>query len=255
MLLVGCQRVWRTTLAAPFLWATFVIVLLTLVAERHYATGGVSPLLRFVAAAATFSPLMAVLGAKRPQHWGWQWVVASLWAVLVWPAGQAALAGTGMDLFVAWKLFLLALVGMGLVNYLPTRYWSAAMLVAVGQLALLWEFLWPHQQQPIDHLPLAGLASFLAATVAAFLSHRWNAKNQESNTLESHTTRWLSFRDAFGLLWGLRILGRVNETAELKKWPMRLHWNGFQLEANTSPSETQLQELDDAFATLMRRFW
>ena len=142
ILVQAARRTWQTTLAGPCLWAISVTVFLTVLVDHQFdADSHGSALVRFALAAATFCPLMAVLGAKRPQHRGWQWVVASLWLVLVWPAGQAALAGVGLELFIAWKLFLLGLIALGVVNYLPTRHWLAALLVAAGQLALLWEFL------------------------------------------------------------------------------------------------------------------
>ena len=66
---------------------------------------------------------------------------------------------------------------------------------------------------------------------------------------------WLQFRDAYGAFWALRILGRVNETAELQQWPMRLEWQGFATTDDASPTELQLAEVEQCFETLLRRFW
>ena len=247
------RRVKATTLAAPVIWAMAACASLIWLAERHFANGDLSSsLLRFCVASATFCPLMTVLGAKRPQHRGWQWVVASLWLVLVWPAGQAALSNNGLHLFVAWKLFLLGLVAFGLVNYLPTRHWPAALLVAGGQLALLAEFLWPGDFIDPGMMMLAALTCFLAA---GGLACRTRSTFEAPFPLFADITeKWRRFRDAYGLLWGLRILGRLNETAALKDWPLRLEWRGLVCQGEKQPSTVQLEELNTAFATLLRRF-
>ena len=118
-----------TTLLPPMVWAVISGVSLAAIG----ALEGFQPVqtisrdaLRFAVTVGTFCPVMAVLGAKRPQDRGWQWIVLSLWAVAVWPAVQAALlpAGTVIDLFIVWKLFLVGLVVVGLLNYLPTQYWK-----------------------------------------------------------------------------------------------------------------------------------
>jgi len=69
--------------------------------------------------------------------------------------------------------------------------------------------------------------------------------------------RWLDFRDAYGALWALRILARINQTAEVQGWPMRLVWSGFtllQAKESSHPSEEQLEELRTTLSTLLRRF-
>jgi hypothetical protein len=49
---------------------------------------------------------------------------------------------------------------------------------------------------------------------------------------------WFDFRDAFGTLWGLRVVERFNDTARRSNWPVRLGWRGFEFETRTplSPS-------------------
>lgn len=252
------RRLRGTTLAAPCWWAIAVCGSLAIVAEWHFASGGaISATLRFAVAAGTFCPVMAVLGAKRPQHRGWQWVVASLWLVLVWPAGQAWLSRSELSLFVAWKLFLVGLVVVGLLNYLSTRNWFAALLVAGGQLALLTEFLWPESGFDLgEMMALAIVAFFIASLVVTIGSpppRSWGGASEPS--LAEYTQHWQTFRDSFGSLWGLRIQGRVNETAALRGWPFRLEWTGFQPTDAAAPTDEQLQELNEAWATLMRRFW
>lgn len=253
----GLRRLRGTTLVGPCWWAIAASTGLTILAERHFAGGGLtSPAVRFAVAAATFCPLMAVLGAKRPQHRGWQWVVASLWLVLVWPAGQAILSRSELSLFVAWKIFLVGLVLVGIANYVNTRNWAASLLVAAGQLALFAEFIWP--ESTFDNgqtLAVTIVCFFVASVVVAVRTKAANHGDELPASLAGRTAKWQAFRDSYGSLWGLRIQGRVNETAELRGWPFRLDWKGFECLDRADPTDMQLAELDDSWATLMRRFW
>ncbi len=89
----GLARCFRslegTTLRAPWYWTLAAVV----APGRGRVFRRAVPLsashVRYLAAVATFCPLMAVLGAKRPQDRPWQFVVLSLWIVLALPGLQA----------------------------------------------------------------------------------------------------------------------------------------------------------------------
>ena len=258
-----------TTLVAPGLWAILATVSLAMGVAMEGNPSGTSDeiglsALRFAAASTTLCPLVAVLGAKRPQHRAWQWVVLSLWIVVVWPAAQAVLSpvGTRVELFIAWKLFLDGLIGVGVLNYLPTRFRLAALLVAAGQTILLGEYLFDAPLLPQAWTTPVGLGFLLAAASVVVIQSRQETRrrlrNGEGNVepLDACNERWLSFRDAFGAFWALRILGRVNQTAEIRAWPLRLAWSGFLVEdaAAATPTREQLEQLQQTLDTLLRRF-
>lgn len=281
----GCLRLQGTTLTAPCLWALAAIVALACVpALDCYVEPAMPPInrsaLQFAAVALTFCPIMAVLGAKRPQHRGWQWVVFSLWIVIVWPAAQAVILPQGLyvELFIAWKLFLAGLISIGLMNYLPTRFASAALLTALGQIVLLDDYLGNFANIDSQWTLAVGLGCFTCAAILAsrpdlsaksFLrdtAQRVLAKEQRQtipddketgdlspHSLASSTIQWRRFRDAFGAFWSLRILGQINQNAEVRKWPMRLHWSGFIIQESL-PTDQQIAELEQQMATLLRRF-
>ena len=252
LLLSGWRRLRGTTLTAACAWAT--ISTLCLAGIAFLGPGPTA--IRFSLLATTFCPLMAVLGAKRPQDKGWQWVVASLWAVLVWPAGQAVLVRSeSLHLFVAWKLFLAGLILLGPLNYLPTRFWSASLLVALGQIVLLGEYLWQVPTESAAWLPSAAAACFAVAALIVGWSCRSRRRSEKNQgPLAAHTRRWRDFRDAYGAFWALRILGRVNQTAELCDWPLHLTWAGFEQSSEKEPTMEQLAEVDQTMSTLLRRF-
>ncbi len=254
--LYGVKK-WRgTTLAAPCVWVA--ISATCLAAFAFLQTGDADTLgmsvLRFVVAASTLTPVVAVLGAKRPQDRGWQWVVLTLWLIVSWPAMQALAnpAGPRLELFAAWKLFLLGLVAMGPLNYLATRQWFASLFIAAGQLILLSDFL-GFGRSSQWRLPTA-VGCFVIA--ALFVALR---KTTPINAfLPEQIARWLKLRDSFGAFWGLRIMQRVNETAALRDWPVQLAWSGFEsITDKQSPalSATQVAEIEQSLDTLLRRFF
>jgi hypothetical protein len=75
------------------------------------------------------------------------------------------------------------------------------------------------------------------------------------------TNRWLAFRNAWGAFWALRVLQRVNQTAELSDWPIRLQWSGF-VRVNEAPDAASNISLDapttaalnQSLDALLRRF-
>jgi hypothetical protein len=228
------RRVRGTTLTAPAAWCIAAALAIGLV-EFALAWGHVpessltASLWRYSAAVGAYCPLMAVLGAKRPQDRGWQWVVASLWLVLLVPAGQALASGAGnrLELFPAWRLLLATMSAMVLLNYLPTRRTLAAIAFAAGQICLMAPYL---MDAPIDRWPLlraTGLASILAAFPLASLCGRRTTTTLAKSPLEQDRERWLSFRDAWGAFWALRVMQRINQSAEHGVWPVRLRWDGF----------------------------
>jgi hypothetical protein len=275
-----------TTLVAPCLWA--ILSAFTIAVGDAWMRSNAAhqttfcfwqPVIQYVSACTSFCPVMAVLGAKRPQDGPWQWIVLSLWIVLVLPALQFILlpAGPRFELFAAWKIFLIGLMSLGLLNWLPTKYWLAGCCFCAGQLALFWETL---ARMPAIGPLLSGtsnlwgslgswlfFASFVLVTLISVLSTKGAPTDRP--TLEGPDNqgdlirlnrRWLEFRDRYGSFWGLRILQRVNQTAAICQWPVRLQWWGFEQLNRSDPiknltvTSTQISEIDRTLNNLLRRF-
>jgi hypothetical protein len=244
-----------TTLVPGGWWSVAAVAAIAGVEFLHAALGlGNSWLgpLRFCAAVLSFCPFVFVLGAKRPQHLAWNFVVLSLWGIVSLSA-LIALATQRSDRFVlgdarAWLLW--ALILMGLINYLPTRNRLAALLVALGQVALFATHL-PLLRgvELLAKLPAApAFALFLFAVAIAIVGRPTHNKNQ---MLAPFDRLWLDFRDAFGLLWGLRLQERVNSAATAAKWDVELHWHGFPA---AGIPEAHREALRQAMTGLLRRF-
>lgn len=270
------RRVQGTTLSAALAWAVVASVAFAAVEAVLALTGdAMSPraasLWRYGAACGTLCPGMAVLGAKRPQDRGWQWVVLSLWAVLLLPAGQLIAAGGGrLQLSGVWQAFLaMIIVAPGPLNYALSRNWFPASLLAAGQVVLLAPYGAPGGEflgLSEDTAPTLGAAAFLGAVGACItiwdrtttrLPCPTSAWKQQLAPAES---RWIWFRHALGAVWAIRVAYRVNQTAELANWPIRLERDGF-VPHEGSDSTTAAALSDEVVAqvnttldSLLRRF-
>jgi len=239
-----------TTLTASWFWLLASLALLAVVellAGDSSGSGVILRPLRFAAACTTFCPLIALLGAKRPQDRSWHLVVGTLWIVLALPVGETILLRPGQPLDIhglrAW--FLILLILLGLANSCPTRFWPASLLFGSGQALLISEFM-PYAQALNglvgQRATTYGLGLIVGALATALILDAGRRKPPSLDRL------WLDFRDRFGLFWGLRIVERVNAAAQLNGLPIRLGWHGFR---TTNGSE--LAELPPAAARALRQ--
>ncbi len=239
------RRLRHTTLRAVWwwsfgaFWAVAVVELLATLAGSHIE--GSLDVLRYAAAMLTFCPMMAVLGAKRPQNRAWQWIVLSLWFILLIPAIQWWLyrPGTTMHVFTAWKLFLFIQIVIGLVNYLPTRYWASALLATAGQVLFV-----------SNHLPLVGfslpyvaeaemgpLLGLAALASAAWMVHVADLRCRRPSPGVNRV--WIDFRDLFGVIWAMRVGQQINTYSAMYGWHISLQWSGLR---RIGPEETDTEE-------------
>ena len=273
-----------TTLLAPWTWALLAVWTITAVELFGATLGGSWPpgrwdAWRFIASTAALCPGIAVMGAKRPQDRAWKFIVASLWGVLALPAAKVLVLPTAnsLTLHPAQSWFLLALVIMSLLNWLPTRFGVAAVLGCAGLVLLLsahLPFVSPHlvsssldsvgaldSSGALDSLgaagkgrAVAGLSCFLAAALWVV----WRLARGLPNVADPRTRLWIEFRDLFGAFWSLRVAERWNGVAAERQWPMLLGWRGFQgMEPATPEGGAPLDALHDGdrtFHSLLRRF-
>ncbi len=144
-----------STLMAPWCWAVASAVAVSGVelwaacadpgdaASATIARPGIAAL-RYLAAITTFLPFMAVLGAKRPQDRGWQFIVLSLWVILALPCIRSWLlsADSAMPpVHAAWGWFMVILLLLSCGNYLPSRWWPSCLLLVAGQTMLIWDWI------------------------------------------------------------------------------------------------------------------
>ena len=202
--------------------------------------------IRFAAAITIFCPVMAQIGAKRPQDKGWQLIVVSLWAILALPAARhVAFEGElPFEVHGAWQWFLAILIVVSLANALPTRFFPSSLFLCAAEVTLLAAFL----PLPLTHGGCAGglIGLSLAVVAIALVALGFPPRRSVSR---ADDRIWLDFRDSFGTLWSLRVAERINAAAEMYDWKVTLTWNGFRI---NRPDEESLEIPPEVAKTLRK---
>lgn len=207
--------------------------------------------LRFAAAMSSFCPLMALLGAKRPQDRAWQFIVFSLWLILSLPSFEWLLFGGVGEVHPARFWFLTILMGAGALNGTSTRFWPSSWLVCAGQMALVMPYFYaPQSWLSASRGPQLGL---LAIVLACGLQAVGLPRARTAATRLDRV--WLDFRDAFGVVWSLRVAERINAATALTGWPTTLGWRGFRTPDGSPAIVSEMPAaVEESFRTLLRRF-
>ena len=248
-----------TTLLEPWSWAMISLIAIAaseVAINQWFGEPGaaLASHVRYAGAVTTICPLIALLGAKRPQDLAWQFVVVSLLVVLWLPAMQGAVfyGESPLEMHAAWSGFLALLIVLGMLNTAPTRFWLAGLLAGGGQSVLLAEHL-PWINLDVGSAgPTIGLALLIAAVA------HWALRFPPHRSEQGIARLWLDFRDGFGAFWAMRFMERFNTSAALLEWPVRLRWRGIEIHETGASLRDLPKETDRAIQTtltaLLRRF-
>ena len=205
-----------------------------------------APTLNYLALCLTGGAGVAVLGARRPHVFAWNFVVLSLVAVMMWPIVETQLLGaSSFDRLRVY--FAAATLAVGIANYLPTRLApAAALLMLVCEVDLLW---------PADLAWLEGdaIRSLRAAALASVPWLGWACWALVRKDRTEFDSTWLDFRDRWGFVWSQRAREQFNLAAQNAGWPVKLTWSG--LAARTggaAPAEDRSNYLVALRAVLQR---
>lgn len=214
---------------------------------------------RLCVVALGLCPTMSLLGAKRPQHGVWQFIVAALALVLVMPAATAALVrpGTMPDIHLLERGLMLVVAVVGWLNFVGTRRAAAASLVAVGQLILMGPLL-PFARAAVPGVAVDAVAAVAIAWGALVAARPWGGPRRAPTSVAGGLASrfagpFFALRETLGAAWTLRIAERFNAIATNRGWPARLHFRG--LETGGDPADTTWhRDAARAFEALLRRF-
>jgi hypothetical protein len=187
---------------------------------------------RYCALCLTGCAGIAVLGARRPHVFAWNFVVLGLLSVMLLPLVETWFIGTRSfdGLRIAFLAATLAITG---VNYLPTRSGIAALamlILSAGELVLLYAPEWISGFE-------AQMVLDAAITMLPWLAYfRW----RRTKSLSEADTLWLDFRDGWGLVWGQRVRDQFNSAAENAKLPVRLAWSGIENESDLTVDQAKV---------------
>lgn len=213
--------------------------------------------------AVMLCPIMSLLGAKRPQHGVWQFIVGSFAAVLALPAASAALVRPGSmpDVHPLQQWFMPLVLMVAWMNHAGTRRGLAAACVAVGQLLVLRPFLpfadatrmpgWAAGDAIGAGLVAAG------AGLAVVQSVVWPAGGptgtRSRGVAGTIDAPFLALRETIGAAWSLRIAERFNQVATTRGWPCRLRFSGLEIAGHAADAAWQ-RDAERCAAALVRRF-
>lgn len=228
LLAVGAVVFWLTLRPAGPSWAS----------QALYAAGVVS-----------FCPVMALLGAKRPQDTAWQFVVGTLLVVLLLPSAEVLIyrPGAEIELHPARGWFLWILVGLGLFNAIATRHALAALLAMTAQVLLLAAQL-PLVADRFAPRPVLAL-SLLVGAVVLWSIDPWRPRQRDWDRA------WRDFRDSFGTLWSLRVAERFNAAAQQHGWDVQLSWSGFVASRSEGEFQAGPVQLSEAMQVTLWGLW
>jgi hypothetical protein len=255
----AAYRVRGSTAVPAALWALAAAAALAAEMACRAAGGLGDPAtaaaVRLAVGALGVCPAMSLLGAKRPQHGVWQFIVAALAVVIALPAASSTFVrpGTMPDVNALWRCFLAMLVAVGWMNFAATRRGAAATLVAAGQFLLLRRFL-PFATATSDAsgAPLDAAGACLVAAGAVIAAVQSAIERPRASVAPGIDRPFLALRDTLGAAWALRIAERFNAVAAERGWPCRLGFAG--VEPATAPDGAWRPAADRAFRALARRF-
>ncbi len=248
-------------LSPAFLWGIFAILFWIIATisslSRLHVDAAWQDQAWYWSAILACCPLISVLGAKRPTSRVWNWfIILPLIAVLGWPAVTVLVRYPDL---VALKIqapvyigFVLVLV-MGIGNYMGSRYGLSAFFIGVAVILSLW----PMSNSYLgDHDSVTRLRGFASLFCGFAVLHGFRQSIRPSLDESRFDKVWFDFRDAFGIVWSIRIQDRINQTAVKEKWCVRLGTEGFvwEDEAPSDKREHTEERLRHTLYWLLRRF-
>lgn len=196
---------------------------------------------RYVALTLTACPIVAVLGARFPYAAAWNFVVLGLLGVMLLPLVEVTLLGTrtldGLRL-----TFLGVTLGMGMLNYLPTRLFFFAIWTGA---ALGFEFI-VLMADSLDPSFPTSTARHVGIWLSPWIG--WLVVLRPRGGINGVDQLWLDFRDRYGLVWGQRVREQFNAAVRNAGHDATLTWFGLQTK------ETDLGPLLNLLRAVLKRF-
>jgi hypothetical protein len=242
----------RTTLLHALHWcfAAWLAWVAVVALEQGASTRAWSMPPRHLALCLTACAGVAVLGARRPTAAAWNFVLLGLLAVMLLPMVEGAVVGVD-SMTPLRSIFLAVTLAVGVLNYLPTRLWAGALLLAVGcgwEVAVVADPVGVRERLPEWLAP--GWLCLAAAPWAAYVGWR-----RATPPRAAFDRLWWEFRNRYGLVWGQRVREQFNRAAAHAGWPVQLHWFGLLRFASGEPVDEELQlEMFRTLQGLLKRF-
>jgi hypothetical protein len=203
---------------------------------------------RYVALSLSCAATVAVLGARRPALYAWNFVVAALLLVTLLPVAEMLLRGP-FQLDMVRAFFVSGLTTVAILNYVPTRLGWGAVFFGLGAFLEIGSLV---DIKAGSRGPMALAGAFLLA-----LSPWVGLITLSSLPIPASAfdRTWFDFRDRFGMMWSQRLREQFNRAAMNAGWPVILYWNGLRVMAGEHlPTREEQDEILKTLKALMKRF-
>ena len=252
------NRLSGTTLIAPHTWGILSASVVTActVSRGDMPADSIS----YLAAISTCLPMVALLGAKKPQNVAWQWIVAGLWIILSIPGFNAIIHGQGIvEIGSIWGSLLGVLVFLPVGNYWATRYRLSALLFAAAQAILFIECgilqIGQMPQAVEAAIPVRFDTLSIAIALVAMLLARSAPHRHAIRTRVPLARAWHEFSELYGILWSKRVGDRVEQLSATSDPHAALHPNQWiSHPAVASETGEMPTELEGTLRNLLLRF-
>ncbi len=220
----------------------------------------------YFTATMLLTPLVTILGARRPGISAWHWfVVLPMVLVLQWPA-ISQLSGNHwrapVELSAPSLMGIIVVLIMSAGTLLGTSSTIFAMLYSSGIVTLLMSVTSLNGGKtgitPLGAV-LVLMALWMARRNLIFNLHRIQTSE---NTSQRTQAVWSLFSSLHGFAWMRRVQDRINQFAQRERWTVQLKASGFLSANGTSnregpsdqPQDDQLLQPLEAFIWVLARF-
>jgi hypothetical protein len=207
--------------------------------------------LHYLGATLMLTPLVDILGARKPGHRVWPWfVVCPMILVLQWPVVSHLMseqATTHFDLPIPTLMGFLLVLIMGAGNYFGTANTATCLIGAAGIILFVLP-LSNWSNWPGDGMVLAGSVCLTLSVLLA------EGRLKSSGSSVGHERLWLDFRDTYGLVWARRVMDRINQFADREKWNVVMTLDGFRPTSDAAADDGTHQRPVEVLRWVLRRF-
>lgn len=254
---IGRRASRHTSLVTAWRWllAAELAVLLMLVSDHvlQVWSGRTADYGWCVTSILLLCPPMAVLGARRPGVKVWSaFILLPMLLVLSWPVWTLVLQGSelrGLALESPTVIGFFVVLVMSGGNFLGTRFTPAACCWMLGTTILFLSVTgWSIVPDGLEALlRLVGVLLLELSILSTMIPARSRMNRHPVNRL------WDDFRNSFGIVWGLRMVERINALATQEHWTIRMQFSGFP-EGGKGRLTSEETPVTDASRWLFRRF-
>lgn len=252
--------VWTACQAWNWMIAALLAVLLHSVLSLPLLkmSGAVTSTAAYFATTMLLTPLVTLLGARRPGIAAWHWfVVVPMVVVLLWPAISQLVGTRGrapIELSAPATVGVVVVLVMSAGTMLGTHSAGAALVYSSGISILLVSATGYRLAQ----FPVTSFAAILILTSTWFARRNLDRllKQLRSATTAAQRTQVVGelFNSLYGLAWTRRVQDRINQFAPREQWNVQLTATGFKRHDGGTPTEDELQRPLEAFIWVLTRF-